>query len=667
MMKFKSITIRLLFMFGSVICSICAALAICAYISSSDALKSNIDENLMEMAKVDSNIIMEKLSTQFGVLEALANSPWLKSNELTVEEKLELLQNEVQRSGHKSIMLADTKGIAKQTTGDDVDIHEREYFIKALAGKKVVSDPMISKTDGSVVVAFAVPIKDGKKVTGVLVARTDGNKLSDYVKEMQYNEQEVFMINAKGTTIASNDPDRVLNMYNIFDEYAADPELEEIYNLQKEMSEGKLGVGEYTYNGVTKYMGYHPVVGTNWSLAVTAPKKTVMAKVDSLYARMISLSILFLLIGIGLTALIARNISRPIKETTKCLNVIATGDFTGEISQKLLDKQDEIGSLAKSLDKMQSSMRTMMKAVVEESSHVSQMLTNINKEMFSLNEGIEEISATTEELSAGTEETAATSEEMNATSLEVEKAIESIASKAQEGSATVNTVSIMSEEMKVKAITSKQEALEIYGRTKVDLQSAIEQSKAVNQIHELSNTILDIASQTNLLALNAAIEAARAGEAGKGFAVVADEIRKLAEGSTTSVSRIQDVTSEVLTVVEDLSSSSMKIMEFIDKKVLNDYEGLVQTSERYNELSKVINDIVTDFSSTSEELLASMQNMVEAITQISVASNEEASGATNIAQKTEVIVTMAENVVNLAAQSNEKSVTLIKLVKQFKI
>ena len=238
-----------------------------------------------------------------------------------------------------------------------------------------------------------------------------------------------------------------------------------------------------------------------------------------------------------------------------------------------------------------------------------------------MNESIEEISATTEELSAGTEKTAASSEEMNTITLEVEKAIKSIASKAQEGAATVSRVSLMSEEMKLKAVSSKQETLDAYGRTKVNLQNAIEQAKAVNQINELSNTILEITSQTNLLALNAAIEAARAGEAGKGFAVVADEIRNLAEDSKSSASRIQEVTNLILSAVNALSASSMDIVEF----------------------------------------------MVQAITQINASANEGVLGASNIAKKSEVIVQMAENVVNLANKSNEKSQTLIKIVKQFKI
>ena len=663
----KSITKQITLLFGVLIFIICAGLGIHTYYSAIQALKTSIDEDLLELAKADAKIITEKLEIQLNTLEALANSSWIKGNELTLDEKVNLLRDEVQRSGHINMFIADTNGDCKNTDGVSMNIQERDYFKKALSGEANVSDPIVNKLDQSVVIIFAVPIKASDKVTGVLVAIQNGNCLSEYTHEMEFDQREVFMINNEGTMIANSDHNLVLEMFNIAEEYEVNPELQGLYNLQKKMVEGEKGIGEYTYNGVTKYMAYYPVEGTNWSLAVTAPKSVVMTKVDDLTTIMVGLSVFFLLIGIGLTILIAHSISRPIQEITKYLNVMSTGDFTVDISKKLLARHDEIGSLAISLDKMQRAIRRMAKAVIDESSNVSQMLMNINKDMYSLNENIEEISSTTEELSAGTEEMAASSEEMNATSLEVEKAIESVASKAQEGAVTANKISMISEEMKESVISSKQEALEIYGRTKVDLQNAIEQSKAVDQINELSNTILEITSQTNLLALNAAIEAARAGEAGKGFAVVAEEIRKLAESSKTSVSRIQEVTKEVLTVVNALSSSSTEIMEFIDRKVLKDYENVVQTSERYNELSMAINDIVTEFSSTAEELLASMQNMVQAIGQITTSANEEAMGAANIAQRTSEIVSMSENVVNLARKSNEASQALIRLVKEFKI
>jgi len=666
-MKFKSITTQMSLFFGVLMFIICLGFGTSTYFSTKSSLKASIDESLTEIAKADAKIINEKINTQLNALEVLAENPRIKSNDISMQEKIEMLKVEVERSGHKAILFTETDGTAHSTNGDIVYVKDKAYFLKALNGEANASDPIINMRDGSVVVDFAVPIKDGDTVTGVLIARRDGNEFSTYTEEMQFNEREVFIVNNEGTVVASNDRNNVLNMYNFIKEAENNTDLADLSELVKKMADGEKGVGEYTYNGESKYMGFHPVEGMNWSLAVTAPKSVVMSKIDQLTTLINLIFAFFLIFGLGITILIARNISRPIKEASKKLNIMSTGDFTVDISEKLLARQDEIGNLAHSLDKMKSSMCTMIKAVADECTNVGLMLSDINNHMINLNQNIEEISSTTEQLSAGIEETAASSEEMNATSLEVEKAIESVAAKAQEGAVTSGKVSQMSEEMKNSAIASKQKALEIYSRTKTDLQNAIEKSKAVNQINELSNAILNIASQTNLLALNASIEAARAGEAGRGFSIVANEIRKLSENSKTSVSKIQEMVNEVLSAVNNLSSSSTEIMEFIDKKVLNDYEDLVQKSERYHELSMVINDIVTEFSSISEELLASMQNMVQAITQISSSANEEASGASNIAQKTEAIVNMTENVANLTNKSNEIAETLINLVKQFKI
>lgn len=189
----------------------------------------------------------------------------------------------------------------------------------------------------------------------------------------------------------------------------------------------------------------------------------------------------------------------------------------------------------------------------------------------------------------------------------------------------------------------------------------------MEQINVLSDTILNIAAQTNLLVLNAAIEAARAGEAGKGFAVVADEISALAESSKDAVNEIQKVANEVILSVEDLSQNSQEILNFIDKTVIADYDSMVNIGDQYNSDSQLVNSIVSEFTVTTEQLSASIQNMVKAINEITLANNENAEGTSKIAQKTSIVVEEADEVIKYCMITRESSQKLTDLVSKFKV
>lgn len=667
-MKLRSIKTRLILTFGVLLFFVCLGLGLISYLAASSALSDNIEESLVQLSKEAAKVVHERVETQLNALEVLAESNMIRSNELSMEEKLQILEDEAKRSGHIRMGIADLEGNIVYTDGQTANISDRVHFQEPVKGKRTVSDPIISKINNNVIICYGVPIKNNNSVIGVLVATRDGNELSNIVADISYGESGyAFMINEKGTTIAFKDSEYVLNMYNAFDNYAEDPEWESMVELEKQMIEGKAGVGEYTFYGESHYLGFAPVEGTKWSLAIDAPKSEVMAKVHNLTMIITILSVIIFILAIVITLIIAISISKPIKTASDYLSFVATGDFTKEVPQKLLKMKDETGILANSINKMQNSIKEILKDVVDGTSDVRQMLMGINEKMEQLNENIEGISATTEELSAATEQTASSTEEMNATSGEIEKAAESIALKAQEGVTVANNVNDMAHEMKMRVSTSKEETIEIYGRTKVDLKNAIEQSKAVNQINELSEAILEITSQTNLLALNAAIEAARAGEAGKGFAVVAEEIRNLAESSKNAVTKIQEVAKVILEAVDNLSSSSSEILEFIDHKVLKEYEDLVTASEKYSQSSFAISDIISDFSATSEELLASIQSMVRAIDEIANASNEGAKGASDIAKDSSTVAQMSHDVMKLAESAKEKSDYLANVVLRFKI
>jgi len=371
--------------------------------------------------------------------------------------------------------------------------------------------------------------------------------------------------------------------------------------------------------------------------------------------------------GTALSVMISSTITRGIKAAADHLIVIGSGDFSRQIPEYHLKLKDEVGDMARAVNKMQTSVKGVIEGVVHEAQNINSLAERTAKNISELNEDIEEVSATTEQLSAGMEETASASEEMNATSMEIETAVESIASKAQDGSVSANEISRRAKELMTNAALSQENAREVRVEIGGKLRSAIEQSQKAERIKELSDAILQISSQTNLLALNAAIEAARAGEAGKGFAVVADEIRKLAEDSKNAVAEIQAITNEVTLAVKNLSESSGQVLAFLDNQVDNDYGKMIATGENYDKDAGFIDDLVGDFSATAQELSASMQNMVKAINEVTLATNEGASGTSNIAQKSMTIVEKANEVAKQSEFVKAGSESLISLVSGFKI
>lgn len=378
-------------------------------------------------------------------------------------------------------------------------------------------------------------------------------------------------------------------------------------------------------------------------------------------------TIIFIICSIGLGIIVSiwawifvtRSIYNPILLVLSKLKEMSNND--GDLTKHIdFVSKDEVGQLAENLNLMQESFRKIIQIIINESKNFRGIVGNSNEDINQLSILIEDVSHTTEKLSAGMEEMAASTEGMSVSVTEIDSAIGSISTKAQKGAEQALLMSNRANELKNKAIYSKETADRIYITTQNRLIEAIEGSKEVEKISVLSEAILQISSQTNLLALNAAIEAARAGEAGRGFAVVAEEIKKLAENSKNTVSEIQNVTSVVTESVQNLVTASKEMLGFISNQVIKDYEVLVKTGELYNNDAITVNDMTADFNTKSEDIMASVQTVVKAINEIAHASNEYASGTSLIAEK---IITISEKSYNVVGQTEEIKVSTDKLAE----
>ena len=176
------------------------------------------------------------------------------------------------------------------------------------------------------------------------------------------------------------------------------------------------------------------------------------------------------------------------------------------------------------------------------------------------------------------------------------------------------------------------------------LKKAMEESKSVNQIGDLTNDILGIANQTNLLALNASIEAARAGEAGRGFAVVADEIRDLAERSKNTANHIQNINLLVTSAVGDLVKASDSLLDYVIDQVVPDYDEFLESGEKYNEDAIHVHEVVSRFHEMAATIDANLVDINNSLDGIESSAEESARGITDVTSNTEDLVKNIEEV-----------------------
>ena len=221
------------------------------------------------------------------------------------------------------------------------------------------------------------------------------------------------------------------------------------------------------------------------------------------------------------------------------------------------------------------------------------------------------------------------------------------------------------EELEHNAIETKQNTSNIINAIIEKLKSAIESSKSVDRVNDLTNEILSISDQTNLLSLNASIEAARAGEAGRGFAVVADEISQLASSSREAANNIQNINNMVIGAVNDLIGSADSIVQYINENILPDYEGFVHAGEQYNQDAFHVHEIVTHFNEMSVNLKQLMQNITESINDINNAVGESAKGATNVAMNTSSLVRDISEIAEAMDQNRKVAGTLTDEADRF--
>lgn len=404
----------------------------------------------------------------------------------------------------------------------------------------------------------------------------------------------------------------------------------------KVMQDGKYFSDNVDIEG-TEYYGYYEALknadGSSQAIIFTGmPSSDVKAIYKK---RLVNTTVFMIIIALMACALLAMVITFIVKAITKVighLDEVADGKLDFKISEKLLQRSDEIGNIARSVHTLIGGLASIVVNIHHSTGELAEFKDDFQKKFETINNSISNVNVAVDEIANGATSQADETQKVNSQINDMGDAI-------TKTSQNVDSLTQSTEQMKEhneQLDTTIQELMEISDRNKESLAAVYNQTNETNQsvmhIGNAVDMITDIAGQTNLLSLNASIEAARAGEYGKGFAVVADQIRQLADQSANTAKEIGEIVAELI----ENSNTSVETMGVVRQEMTGQYEKLNTTKDIFEQLNEEVNNVVTAIESISTEVesldklkgevLGSAESLA-AIAQENAASTEETSAS----------------------------------------
>ena len=436
----------------------------------------------------------------------------------------------------------------------------------------------------------------------------------------------------------------------------------------------KLAAGEkvesdavvYEYKGSDKLAGY-ALTKNNVIAVVTADYDKFIAPITDLRGRMLRVAIIAAIIFSIVGYLIVSELKHALDRLVPVINRVSSFDLTHDDNLvKIKNRKDEIGVIAKSMGNMKSNLSKIVGEIEEASSGVEGNVSTLYHAIDQINGLCTDNSATTEEMAAGMQETSASLHSITANTDSIQEGAEAIKNMAIEGNRLSTEIMTRAGELKSSTEKASSRTTTLYDSVRQKSETAIEASKAVEKINELTGTIMSISSRTSLLALNASIEAARAGEAGRGFSVVAGEIGNLATQSASAVKDISDIVEEVNDAVHMMSECISELINFLETNVLTDYQSFSQVSDQYRNDAATFKDSMGQIEQNIVTLAKNIGLIAGAISGINSTIEASASGITDIAGKTTDMVSETGGASNEVEACRERVNELNDIIGMFK-